>query len=783
MIPILYRIDERTFSPARNYTSNGLGRLTECVSCTVTEERNGIYECEFQYPITGRFYTELITNGGIISVIHDDTKALQLFDVYAHTDPIDGIVTFNAHHISYRLANIILRPFTSSSVADTFDDIPNNTMNACPFTFWTDKVTTGEFKLSHPSNIRSILGGTEGSILDVYGGGDYEFDNFDVKLYANRGFDTGVTIRYGKNLADITNEFDTSGAFSAIVPYWLSEDGGSVYGNIVYSPTVRAAMLPWTKESGEEMEDGAGEVIEFPYAIITPVEMDFTDKFETQPTPSQLEEAALSYMLRNETWNPYHNIEIDFVQLWQTPEYESVAALQRVSLCDTVSVYFPEMGIIEAEQKVVKTVYNVLLERYDSMELGKAKTTLSDALTGEIDDAINQQSNFLRQFIMTQTELITGGLGGHVVFTMNAEGKPQEILIMDTDDVDTAVNVIRMNRNGIGFSTNGYSGPFESAWTIDGKFNANFIATGYLVANHIRGGTLSLGGYDDEYGLFRLLNADGSVNFQYDRNGMHHTTTSSTAGGTPSYLGTEISGTEIRSFYEIGSPSGYGIRTVIREGEIILQYSTSGRDSLNYLPIGRISANINGAGDYVFSLNNLHGSYNAFDPPSVIITYQANGYSQVGLRASETRVTGNFYCNGTKSRVVKTEEYGKRMLYCYETPSPLFGDVGEAVLDETGACYVFLDPVFAETIATRNYQVFLQKYGDGDIWVSERKPGYFVVQGTAGLAFGWELKSKQSDYDQVRLEKQDGLSEPIIHDYGKDAAEYIEELMKEREAA
>lgn len=132
MIPILYRIDEVAF------TSNGIGRLTDCESCIVTEERNGIFECEFTYPITGRYYMEMINNGGIISVIHDDNKDLQLFDIYAHTDPIDGLVTFNAHHVSYRLANVLLQPFEAEAITETFDRIPLNTLTVCPFTFWTD---------------------------------------------------------------------------------------------------------------------------------------------------------------------------------------------------------------------------------------------------------------------------------------------------------------------------------------------------------------------------------------------------------------------------------------------------------------------------------------------------------------------------------------------------------------------------------------------------------------------------------------------------------------------
>lgn len=777
MIPILYRVDERSF------TSNGIGRLVDCVSCVVTEERNGIFECEFEYPITGKFYNEMISNGGILSVIHDDNKDLQLFDIYAHTDPIDGIVTFNAHHISYRLANVILHPFEIQGIANVFDRLPSETMNACPFTFWTDKITDNTYKLDHPSNIRAILGGTEGSILDVFGGGDYEFDNFEVKLYANRGYNTGVTIRYGKNLSDIQNNVDTSTAYSAIVPYWIGTEGDVVYGGIVYSPSFRSARIPWTTETGEEMTDGNGKVIDFPYAIVTPVEMDFSDRFEVAPTVEQLEATALAYMTQNETWKPYQSIEIDFVQLWQTPEYANVAALQRVSLCDTVAVYFPEMGIIEAEQKVIKTEYNVLLERYDSMELGMAKTTLSESLWGQISDIVDQQSNYLKTVIKSQTDLITGGLGGHVVMTLNASGQPQEILIMDTDSIETAVNVIRMNMAGIGFSTNGYAGPFESAWTIDGKFNADFISTGSLVANFIRGGTLTLGGYDNAYGMFQLLNADGSVNFQYDRTGMHHTTDGTTLGGTPSKFGTEIDGVEIRTFYWVQNT--YAMKTILREGRLQFYYApTAGADisTTTYRAVGVLHYSADSAGNYVLDLYNNHGNINN-TTPALVISYFSAGTSRIALQATDTLVSGSFASVGTKSRVVESDEYGKRYLYCYETPSPLFGDVGEGVIDETGYCYVFLDPVFAETIATNQYQVFLQKYGNGDCWIAERQSGYFAVQGDAGLHFGWELKAKQADYDQLRLEKEDALAEPVFHDYGNDAADFYKELQEGRNAA
>lgn len=134
----------------------------------------------------------------------------------------------------------------------------------------------------------------------------------------------------------------------------------------------------------------------------------------------------------------------------------------------------------------------------------------------------------------------------------------------------------------------------------------------------------------------------------------------------------------------------------------------------------------------------------------------------------------------TKSRLVKTDNYSDRLLYCYETPSPLFGDVGEGVISPDGQCYIPLDPIFAQTISTDQYQVFLQRYGEGDCYVSERHGSYFIVAGTPNLSFGWEIKAKQSDFDQLRLERNDEKFSVPDQTYGEDAAAHIQELYNER---
>lgn len=891
MIPILYDQYETLF------TSNGYGRLNDCISCTVTEERNGVYECEFTYPITGKHYDQL-TNGATIGVIHDDNKDVQPFDVYSYTAPIDGVVTFYAHHISYRLNNIIVKPFEASSVAQAMALIVPNSVNPNPFTFWTDKSVSTNFGLAHPNSVRALLGGHEGSILDVYGKGDYKYDKFEVRLYVDRGSDTGVTIRYGKNLVDVQKNIDKSGSYSAIAPYWTSPDNEVVYLPEIYvvSPTVPAALIPWTS-ANNEMTDGNGEVIYFNAAQIVPMPVDFTGEFMQEPTEAQLRQAAIDYLDTHNTWLPNENITIDFTQLWQTPEYENVAVLQRVGLCDTVSVYYPELGLVATDQKVIKVVYNVLNECFDSMELGQLKITLARTLQdgiGEqvVEEVTKQLTAFdavMQAAIDYATKQITGGTGGYVVMTMNADNQPQELLIMDTPSTQTAVNVWRWNSGGLGHSHSGYNGPYNDvALTQDGKINAAMITTGIMTATLIRAGVLQdLQGYNYwnlETGEFRLAattavgnstiatqanittlqnnitSLDSSLNQQeifnrltnngqtqgiYLNNGLLYINASYIQSGTLSANrikgGTlEVGGLNDENGkisildsggVERGTVTAEGFETSILAdpfpgGEQWTYRTLFGASSTklyqdddllyNLYPLQVKSSNVNPVFRYSslrqdvtapyyriyfnMSMPVLDGALDryvvhtgagniTFAPSTtddgrihVFLSYCdveiSNSSGQVKCYP-DMRVYGNFQVSGTKSRTVQIKEYSGRSLYCYETPSPMFGDVGEGVIDETGLCYVFLDPVFAETITTSQYQVFLQRYGEGDCYVSERHPDYFVVKGEPGLAFGWELKAKQKDFDQMRLERKQEEVEKGI-DYGAEGQSFYINLEEGR---
>lgn len=460
MIPILYNGTEQSF------TSNGLGRLADAITCKVVEERNATYELEMTYPVTGIHFDDIL-EGRIILAQPFEGGLTQPFTIYQITKPLNQVVTVKAQHISYQLSGIVVMPYEANSCLSALAGIDSYSSTTNPFSFTTDKQVTAHYEVTAPTSARALLCGQSGSILDVYGKGDYEFNRYDVNLWTNRGADNGVTLRYGKNITDLKNVVDITNVYTGIVPYWIDGEGNTV-------------VLP-------EKVVLSGHENEYPFKIIKSV--DFSSNWETQPTVEQLRAAAQSYVANNEGWKLKNNITISFVALWNTEEYKNIAPLERVKMCDIVHVVVPKLGI-DFDTKVIKTDYNVLQEKYNSITLGDSYYSLSTVFSEEITRSEEQQSTHMQQAIARATKLIQGGLGGHVVFNVNADGEPQEILIMDTDDIQTAVSVIRMNKNGIGFSTSGYNGPFHTAWTIDGHFVADYIDSGTLDADLIKAGRI-----------------------------------------------------------------------------------------------------------------------------------------------------------------------------------------------------------------------------------------------------------------------------------------------------
>lgn len=460
---ILYDHDEEAF------TSNGLGALPDAASCTVTEERNGGYEVEMEYPLTGSHFSD-IQKRRILYVKPNPYDDPQPFRIYSITKPINGIVTVHAAHLSYDTSGSIVKlfPADAGSASAAMSYLKNFSVPSTPFTFFTNVGKSGTMSVPKPSSIRSLLGGSDGSILDTFGG-EYLFDKWNISLLESRGSNRGVTIRYGKNMTDLEQEENDTDFYTGVYPFWYSEseDGGlvtlSANDGIVNAPGnydfVKIMPLDLSSEDfSKETTDSEG----------------YTTTIE-KPTEAELLAAAQKYITNNKIGIPKVSLDVSFVMLAQTEEYKDFARLETVKLCDTVTVEFEKLGV-KTTAKCIKTVYNVLTDKYDSIELGEPKSSLAETVSNQgtlIEEASDK--SYMERAIQNATDLIMSGkLGGYVTVTKN------EIYIADNKDLDKAVKVWRWNSGGLGYSSSGKDGPFGTAMTSDGKIVADYISTGNL---------------------------------------------------------------------------------------------------------------------------------------------------------------------------------------------------------------------------------------------------------------------------------------------------------------
>ena len=412
MKPILYSSTEVDFD------SNGIGILADTISGYVYEELNGQYELEMKYPVDGIHFEDIALEC-YLTAKPDPVKDDQIFEIYRITKPMSGVVSIYARHVAYRQKGIVTAPFTAASCADALAQLKSNAVTDCPFTYWTDKATSATMTAQVPKSLWKLLGGSEGSVLDVYGG-EYEFDNFTVKLHSRRGADRGVSIRYGKNLTTLEQDANCANVYTGVFPFWTDTENNLV-------------MLP------EQIIRAEGT---YPKERI--LDLDLSEKFETQPMEEQLRTAAEKYMTDNNIGVPDISWKVEFVQLEQTQEYKGMALLERVLLGDTVSVSFPKLGV-SASARAVAAKYDFILERWEYVTLGKVKSNLADTIVRQQQEIEKKPSATTMQGIASSlAQAITGAKGGCVrQLDTDGDGMPDEWYIADNADPALAVKVWR----------------------------------------------------------------------------------------------------------------------------------------------------------------------------------------------------------------------------------------------------------------------------------------------------------------------------------------------------
>lgn len=429
-----------------------------------------------KYPLHGALFDE-IKNDRVILVKPNDTSRSQPFRIYRITTPMNGIITVYAQHMSYDLSGIGVLCFESKSVSPqlALERIFANTSSKHGFKCRTDLSAPRAFSVSKPMSIRACLGGTEGSVLDVWGG-EYEWDMFDVILHSKRGKDNGVVIEYGKNLTSLEQDNDFSSVYTHLLPYAVIKNGDT--------------------ESVVTLSEITIPIVET-YAREKTLIKDFSSFFKDGETVTEdtLRAKAKSYIKQNPFGDETPTVKVSFEPLWQQPEYSQF--LEKVNLCDTVIVRHPDMNI-EVKTKVIETVYDALAEKYSSITLGTAKSNFVNTVaeikstTDEIKKETDSFPLLMNTAIKNATSLISGQQGGFVVMhTDSVTGKPYELLILDNENLYDTRNVWRWNVSGLGFSKSGYNGPYETAITADGKIVADFITSGTLMANIIKAGVIS----------------------------------------------------------------------------------------------------------------------------------------------------------------------------------------------------------------------------------------------------------------------------------------------------
>lgn len=459
MIPRIYEPSETDFE------TNGLGVLKQCTRCHVYEGANGKYELELDHPTNTRF-DEFFDNDYQIKAKPNDTDEYHIFSIYNKgVDTYTDQVTVYAQSRTYKLGKRVVTKATVGSATgqEAMSIIEANMDMESDVKLYSD-ITTVSSTTFEARNVLNCIAGEQGSLLQ-YWGGEIKREPFKLSLLKRRGRDNVGTVRYGKDLSGLKVTLDWQSLVTRIIPYADVQNAEGVaeriYGEQVDSelinnyPDVSTNFVQFTEEQGVKDLKTLNDKAKKYFKSINPG----CDK-------------------------PKINIEIQFEKLTDTDEAKEFARIRNYGLFDTFTVYHKRYKI-NLSSKVGGVKYDSLAEKTLTLEAGDGQTSFYQKQENMVTEQLKSYSsvNYMSQFADYVSSMITGGgqAGGHVVLWPKEQ--PSNILIMDTADINTAKQVIRLNKNGIAFSKTGWNGPFNSAWTIDSVFNADFIRTGKIIAD------------------------------------------------------------------------------------------------------------------------------------------------------------------------------------------------------------------------------------------------------------------------------------------------------------
>ncbi len=475
MIPVIFKPGEKDF------TTNGLGRLIDATRCEITEEANGKYELEMDYPAISRF-SDYFENGYQIKAKPNDLEEYHIFEIkQTFKDTFTNSIVIYAQSRTYKLGNRQVRLVTvdNRNGAEAMRLIEQNMDEPCDIKLYSD-INTASSTVFEARNVLNCIAGEQGSLLQ-YWGGEIKREPFKLSLLRRRGRDNVGTVRYGKDLKGLTIKFDWQSIVTKVLPFAELQSGADgtsqrIYGNVVKSeyinkyPDVYAQYVQFTEDQGVKDLSSLNKVAGKYFTTLYPG----SDK-------------------------PKVSIELEIEKLTDSEEAKEFAKMRNYNLFDTFTVYH-KLYDIDIQTKVTGIVYDALAEKTIKITAGDIQVAFYKQQSQDFQEFIKTltKKDYMSDFIDYVTDLINGVKGGSIL--QYPKNRPHTLYFMDTDSTDTAKNVIAINNQGIGFSTTGWKGPFRNAWTIDGILNADFIRAGKIRSDIFE---TSFNAYGD---ILRLVN-------------------------------------------------------------------------------------------------------------------------------------------------------------------------------------------------------------------------------------------------------------------------------------
>ncbi|WP_379946471.1 phage tail spike protein [Enterococcus devriesei] len=711
-----------------DWNSLGFGPLVDAINPKVTREKHGVYDLQFQYPVTGPLFKEIKNGRWVVSDAGPTiVSQAQRFEIVTVTKPIDGIVTVFCEHKRYQLLRSIVK--IGEKMTTTKAQLALNTLSRLSepqgdFTFYSDVQTTAGMDFSDPSkfdSVQSALGGVRGSILDNFGG-EYLFNNNEVKLLQSAGKESNVIIAYGKNLTDITQEESIENTFTSIYGWSTNAEG-------------QVITLPETYIDSEYVNNYTQRRIQI---------KDFSE--DNVENVSQLRAAVQNFIKNNNVGIPKISIKSKYEDLASSAaDQESIKLLESVDLCDYVTVTFNQLEINTSAQ-IVKTVWNVSLDKYDSVELGDARTDFAKIIEDNKTDtgAIEDKLGWLEDAQQEASDILNNpGKGNVVIYPSLAD--PQEISIMDTKDINTAKNVWKWNAGGLGFSSTGYNGTYELAMTNNGAIVADRMTTGTLRAINIVGVTITGAVFTAEDDDFKQTIKNGHFTWVRKKD---------SKVAMDQYM--TIYNSKPVNIFDMTSGGGFIVEGTGGNNEYadtrLLSIFGSDAGAKSSFTTNTGEWNLNG-GD---TGNTNKGTLNYYnDRIEAWLQKGSSNFVSMTMRDKTITVIGNWNVAGTKNSLSRTENYGERLLYAFETPEYLFATYGKATTNGDGYVQVEIEPMFLETINTdsKNYHVFVSPYDNSTAYACYLERDRFMIKSDKpNIEVSYQLVAYRLGYEDFYLE-------------------------------